>query len=83
MTWSIPDQDMSHLPSSRSFYPSINESELLPQNYKDWNTPRPVPKMFVVNDDGLRYYGMRGSIYTPRLEWNHGDEVDATLEPQR
>src|SRR6266480_5642365 len=38
-------------------------------------------KCIVVNDDGLRYYGMRGSIYTPRLEWNHGDEVDATLEP--
>ncbi len=40
-------------------------------------------RTYVVNDDRLRYYGMRGSIYTPRLEWNHGDEVDATLEPQR
>jgi len=51
MTWSIPDQDTFHLPSPRSFYPSINESELLPQNYKDWNTPRPVPKMFSMYDD--------------------------------
>jgi len=46
---------------------------------------RSIPPLMiiVVNDDRLRYYGMRGSIYTPRLEWNHGDEVDATLEPQR
>lgn len=51
ITWSIPDQDTSHLSSSRSFYPAINESERLPQNYKDWNTPRPVPKMFSMYDD--------------------------------
>lgn len=49
--WSRPGQNTPQLLSHRSFYPAINESEILPQDYNDWNTSKPVPDMFSMYDD--------------------------------